>query len=333
MAHNLELEAEILRRKEGLFSYSESQISFLNTLNQNLLPLEIKLRTEANEEHLNIFILGLPRSGTTLLSQVITHHLNIYCTNNLMARFWMTPLVGAFLSKIILGERKAKDFQSVFGKTADISSPHEFSWFWQEQMKINNFHNLNIQKKLLEIDWDGFKSVIFNMNKIMEGGIVFKPLEYAGYFLDGFDKNFNKKIFLYIDRDSADISFSLAKARLDYYKDINVMWGSVPPDFDTLKDLPFGEQIAGQIFHLRNMYLDNLKKVDPVQVIRITYKNLCKNPQLVLDKIISLSQNIFNYSVQQLNLPPNNFPFPENKNRLNKDIQNELLEGLKIFEL
>jgi hypothetical protein len=41
---------------------------------------------------------GVPRSGTTLLYQLIARFLRVGFITNRMARYWMTPIAGAMLS-------------------------------------------------------------------------------------------------------------------------------------------------------------------------------------------------------------------------------------------
>src|SRR5581483_9026315 len=92
---------EISAREKGKHSYNVSDYDFLTGLNKQLIPLESELLDmNVTEEFSNIFILGLPRSGTTLLSQIIFNNLDLACTNNLIARFWDAPLCGTHLSKI-----------------------------------------------------------------------------------------------------------------------------------------------------------------------------------------------------------------------------------------
>ena len=81
-----------------------------------LADLENELTLNAKEEYCNIFILGLPRSGTTLLSQIIYAGTNCLCVNNLMARFTDAPLVGAMVSKLSI----TKSFAFVYDLAVNI---------------------------------------------------------------------------------------------------------------------------------------------------------------------------------------------------------------------
>src|SRR5438105_462788 len=68
-----------------------------------------------------IYLVGLPRSGTTLLSQLVSRQLEVGYINNLVARFWLRPSVGVRLSNALLGghRRDAIELASTFGVTSD----------------------------------------------------------------------------------------------------------------------------------------------------------------------------------------------------------------------
>ena len=96
--------------------------TFLEKLNEDISELEKELCISSlRETYPNLFILGLPRSGTTFLNQLLFSCLDIVCTNNFMARFPNAPLVGGYLSKIVLGYYKPKRFNSIYGKTIILS--------------------------------------------------------------------------------------------------------------------------------------------------------------------------------------------------------------------
>ena len=85
-----------------------------------------------------VYIVGVPRSGTTLLSQMLCGYLPVGYINNLIARFWLKPSVGIRLSKTVLGEeaRRHITLRSTHGTTEGASSPHEFGYFWRHWLQL-----------------------------------------------------------------------------------------------------------------------------------------------------------------------------------------------------
>ena len=140
---------------------------FFQRLNMDLTGLENELFNSAiSEKYPNFFILGLPRSGTTMLNQLLFNCLNIACTNNLMAKFWETPLVGAYLSKTLLGKYKPQKYDSVYGKNNDIASPHEFSYFWHRLLSIkpSDIETYNADNIKNILNWNRIRLTFLNIN-------------------------------------------------------------------------------------------------------------------------------------------------------------------------
>ena len=95
-------------------------------MNRALAAAPLPDRDEAAAANLPIvYIVGAPRSGTTLLSQVLSRYLRVGYIDNLIARFWLRPSVGITLSRILLGEsgRDAIAFDSRHGVTSGSCRP------------------------------------------------------------------------------------------------------------------------------------------------------------------------------------------------------------------
>jgi hypothetical protein len=303
--------------------------NFFNELNEDLVSLEKKMYVDFEENYPNIFIIGLPRTGSTLLYQILFNNLDISCTNNFMAKFWNVPLVASKLSKNFFS-RKPKFFDSQFGQTDDIRSPHEFSWYWQSRLHMSNIEFYDPEKVRDKIDWVKLKNELLGMNDIFQKPLVHKPMELLAYFFEDFYKLFNKGIFIYIKRDLESVALSLINARLKKNGNLNSWWGSFPNNnkYHFLKDEDFSKQIAGQVYYLNKMYDEIILKFkDQNRFFIVEYSDLCKNPQDVIDKIISKSKE-FNYNIKQLNYSESfkiSCNYPKDKN------DKMVLEQLKIL--
>ncbi|RZB31519.1 MAG: hypothetical protein SRB2_04488 [Desulfobacteraceae bacterium Eth-SRB2] len=268
--------------------------NFLKTLNEDLRSLDMLLETDVEERYLNIFVLGLPRSGTTLITQVIFSSLNVMCTNHLIARFWKAPLVGAFLSKLVFGSLKETLFSSTYAKTSFPWEPHEFSWFWHDIMNISVLDQKPIKIDINKIDWNKVRRKICNLNQILESNLVHKPLELVGYHLEHFSSMFEKAVFVYIERDQLDVAYSLAEARLNHFNDLNVWWSSYPPasQFMKIRNSPYNVQIAGQVKFLADMYEQKISHLQENQLVRISYKALCDDPVSLLNELVNKANRL-----------------------------------------
>ena len=258
---------------------------FLQKFTLSLNTLESELESGEDEVYSNIFVMGLPRSGSTLLTQILYNNTDLYCTNNLIARFWETPLVGTQLSKLTIPKVALSEYESFYGRTFGIDQPHEFSRFWHQAIKLDDFENYDPQAIAEDIDWSQIKSKIINMNKILGGGIVFKPMELVGFHLNSMAENFEKSLFIYIERDSIDVAISILRARESSGSD--EWWGSYPPAkiFQRVKNLSLIDQIAHQVCYFRSLYEKYFSDTNNLQLFRINYRELCESPNQVLGEI------------------------------------------------
>ncbi|MBC7864471.1 MAG: sulfotransferase [Bacteroidia bacterium] len=297
---------EFEARSTGKHGYDLSAYDFLTNLNLQLEGLEKKLQDkDVTEEYSNIFILGLPRSGTTLISQLIFNHLDLACVNNLVARFWDAPLTGTYLSKIVLNDTKSFTYSSKYAATDSIVSPHEFAYFWRKHFLSSDVTTSYPPERDALIDWKNVQNIILNMNRIMQKGFVFKTLEITGFYIDRFMKLFPKSIFVYIKRDNEDVAVSIAKARLDHYNTLDRWWATYPLEYNLLADKNYADQIAGQIFYLKKMFDAAVERHwHTNRIIIVEYKDMCADPNKLLGTISGRVKELFKIELQRVGEAP-----------------------------
>ena len=106
---------------------------FVENLNNCLLAPFGSPRSRENPR-LSAQIVGLPRSGTTVLYQLMAHTRCVGYPSNLMALFWKTPTVGATIQKHLAQHRPTLSITSVAGRTREPMDPHEFGYFWRSML-------------------------------------------------------------------------------------------------------------------------------------------------------------------------------------------------------
>ncbi len=271
---------------------SDALITRANLL---LSMLDSEIRDDSLDEYCpNMYVIGLPRSGTTLLTQVMFNGLNIACTSNLVARFWSAPLFGFSLAKAVCGRAKAKEFLSQYGKSTDPRSPHEFSYFWHALLKINGDHAAGASYNMSDSEANllDLKSTLVNINHIVGGPVVYKPLELVLPFLTKLRLLLPQSMFVYLERDPVDVALSLAQGRLDYYGDVERWFSSQPDNYEQIKSLPFDEQIAMQVLSLRRMYREAIATLPEDNLLHVRYEDLCGYPHQVLTSLVDKSRRL-----------------------------------------
>ena len=259
--------------------------SVLQVLNDKLFQAEIDGYKSLTEERATIHIVGCPRSGTTLLNQLVSSCMDVGYINNLIAVFWKAPVHGILLSKKLLGLNYESDFSSDFGKTNSIMEPHEFTYFWSHFLKYNRIAQLPPAHDET-IDWARLRLVLTNMCEAFQSSIVFKSF-YLGWHMESFLKVMHKTLFLFVERNILDNAWSLLQIRKKYFGTYEE-WASIKPiQFDDLKRLDPYEQVIGQVYYLNQSYKQQLQRISPDHFLIVPYEELCKRPNEFLHEIIN----------------------------------------------
>src|SRR6056297_1827548 len=132
--------------RKGSYKKNEKQENFLEDFNQYLFKKEINEYVDYPVKHPFLFVIGAPRSGTTLLTQLIANSFDISYINNLIARFYLAPLHGIRFSNTVLGDVRGSNFISDYARTNRLNEIHEFGYFWRYWLNKNTFDDITYSK-------------------------------------------------------------------------------------------------------------------------------------------------------------------------------------------
>lgn len=298
------------------FKKDQRSENFLEDFNKYLLEKEQDEYRQYPVEHPFIFVLGLPRSGTTLTSQFIAHTFDIGFINNLAARFYLAPLHGIRFSRAVLGDRSKTDYQSTYAQTENLGDIHEFGYFWRFWLQKEALEDVAHHDEQEDfIPWQELKACLSSMQYEFGKGMIFKNI-FGSYHMPRFERLLDKVLFVYIERDELDVACSITDARKKYYgKNMDKWWSYAPPEVEQLTDLPYKEQIAGQIHYLKRFYYNEFEKLPDGKVLKLDYRDLCEQPGQTAQRIQQQLREEFDYQLPILNTPPEQFEFRTYDNR------------------
>ncbi len=236
-----------------------------------------------------VFVVGLPRSGTTLVAQLLAASLDLGYVDGLAARFWLAPCQGLRLSAEVLGPPGpgGTEFASDLGRSLDVRGPHEFSYFWQRWLGIETAADLvSFGEPRRPVDWGALAGVVGRMADTCRRGMLFKT-NYAGQFPARFAATFSAPVLVYVERDPVQVGLSILRARRRYYGRPDRWWATLPPAYADLVERPVAEQIAGQVHGLRAAYDRGLAAVAPGSVVRLSYEALCDDPEAAVSAVVA----------------------------------------------
>lgn len=304
--------------------------AFLERFNEALTPFEQEEYDDISPRYPFLFVVGLPRSGTTLLTQLLAHCLDVGYINNLAARFWKAPVTGIKFSKSVLDLKNFQAFKSHYGATEELADIHEFGYFWRDWLLKDSFENIKNARSIEDqIEWQELKKTLANMQAQFSRPMVFKNI-FGSYHMSKLNEIFGKTLWIYIERDPLDTAVSILKARQKYYDDPNKWWSYVPPEYEKIIEKDYWHQIAGQIHYLKKFYYQELHKLrDSGSGLKITYEELSEDPASILVTIQQKISSLYGVTIPIKHKPPEGFEIstyddhPEEKKRFR-----ELLEKL-----
>lgn len=295
------------QRSEDYRKDSETE-SFLARMNRALVPVERSLYRGIEPRRPFVFVFGIPRSGTTLLSQLLAHCLELGYVDNLAARFWLAPLCGLKLSRAVFDCDSFAGFRSDYGSTTDPRDIHEFGYFWMHWLQKKDFEDVrDAGEREEEIDWSGLRRVLANLQEELGQGLVAKNI-YGSYHMPRLSRELRDVLWLRTRRDELDAAVSILDARRNYYDDPSRWWSYVPPDYEKVIDAGPYEQIAGQIYYLRRFWAGESDHPDVQgRVIEIEYDQMCRSPRAVLEKVQQALSRHFGEEIGVERPPPEGF--------------------------
>ena len=275
------------------YKKDSSEEDFLKHLNQTLTSFDPK-SIGKDQKYPWIFVTGLPRSGTTLLMQLLASSFEFCYIDNFMARLWDAPVTAARLSKILSNQQPfLSDFSSDYGKSQLLNDVHEWSYFWIKHLKYSRTAEFNRKQAQKEIDWSNIGLILNAISNVFERPFLNKALHPAKY-VDSFLSLNSNTLFIHIERDFLDNCQSIYEARIKYYGNPDTWWSIIPDNYAQIEDLPYYEQIPLQLRSLSKEMKADLATFAKDRSLYINYRDLCEKPKEILSSVADKVNAIFN---------------------------------------
>lgn len=227
-----------------------------------------------------VFIIGAPRSGSTLLYQLLLQSFDFAYFSNLHCRFWGGPSIIERRLKICR-RRPPERFDSKHGVVAGWRSPSECGEFWYRFFRrLPQFvpaaeadaEKMQRLRRAIRAYCDaaGRPVLLKNMHCALRLGALFSTLPEARY--------------IYIRRDLVENAHSLLETRMSRLGSYEDWWSMEPPEIEDLRRLPAHQQVVGQVRGI-NQLVENARANDPGSFCTVEYNELREDPASVVDGI------------------------------------------------
>ena len=221
-----------------------------------------------------IFIIGAPRTGSTIVYQVIINYFNFSYISNFSASFYHSLYVGMVLSHFFLGDSPLNQFESQYGMAKGLKGPNECGQFWYRWFPRD--HHFIASHEISREDLLGIRKTIFAISNNFRKSMIFKNLN-TGQRLQVIKKILPESLFIFVKRDPVLTAQSILAGRQDFYGDKNSWFSVMPKNKSELEKLDYPEQVVKQIYYIEKQILEDLKNFHSCQHIIIQYENFCQN--------------------------------------------------------
>lgn len=232
-----------------------------------------------------LFILGLPRSGTTLIYQYIAHRLKVSYFTFGVGQHPYAPCITTLAQRKLHGDYSSS-FESHYGKDAlrNAVAPREAGAWWNRFFDKDNYVEFsNLEEQQIQ----QIRNTIACVQNIF-GDMPFinKNVKHL-LRIEALARIFPSSKFLIVERDIEDVAISILRGRHENLLDPSQWWSVRAPDYEELKCLSIEEQIAKQCISLKQKMEDDLSTLPNDRVFRIQYEDFCNAPEELVRMIIS----------------------------------------------
>lgn len=293
---------------------SSSYEDFLTDLNDSLAP-RFPSTPVGEPLHLSGQIVGLPRSGTTILYQLLARTRTIGYPSNVMAPFWRVPVVGARLQRKLAESEPTISMRSVAGRTSEPLDPHEFGYFWREALG----HSANtLHPDSAGWGWDRVQSTLDAITEAFDAPTVYKNFLALGH-AEEMRAQLPRNRFIVIRRDPRDVAASLWSVRQKIGVPSEATFG-LDPGGD--QGLTLVQRIVDQVTTLEKSRAHLVDSARAVTLV-VDYEELCNGPKGIVNSVLDhIEADVDRASVDAA--VPDSLPAGQGQSSLPSEIRNEI---------
>lgn len=257
-----------------------------------------------------IFILGSPRTGSTLIYQIMINFYNLFYFTNLTNNyFYKYPLIGSLISAPFI---KDSGYESDHGKTNGLFGPSEGSYVFKNWFGAGNSI---LPNKTLHM-----KNTLNNICKFTNKPLIIKNA-WNCFRIGAIYSLFPNAMFIWIRRNIIVAAYSDLEAR--YIRGGPHVWNSAPTsNCAEIQMLPYWEQVVEQQYEYNEIIRYDLNKFYSGKHIELWYEDICsdlENQISRISKFFGMNTTKMNLPAFEMKIPPHNEDFVKIKKYVNNN--------------
>lgn len=229
-----------------------------------------------------VFIVGAPRSGSTLLYQLMARRFRVCYFSNLMMLFPESPVCVARALARVNGCDPPPSFESRYGETDGWKSPHQGQGIWLRWFR--NDYGCMGPGELTEREGRELRNTVSLLQDAFRAPFLNKWQGHHGR-LRVLAEVLPETLFIRIKRDPAWVAQSILYGRRTLFKDEREWFSSKPRNYEEIRLKPLLEQVCEQVYYLERDMDEDMEAIGREKFLEVNYEDFCRAPGEALEEI------------------------------------------------
>lgn len=227
-----------------------------------------------------IFIISLPRSGSTLFYLLLARYFHLAYFSNLASRFPETPIAASLLTRRFGAAVPPADIRSYYGNTIHWNSPSQAYLIWNRWLDPGRDY---IEPDSLDASAvREMRATISQMQNRFGGPFCSKWQRHLPR-LPALARAFPEAVFIYLERSPTFTAQSLLAGRREFLGDETAWLSARPSGYQpTPTDNPI-EQVCRQVHYLRQDASRYIGVIGRERFFATSYESFCRAPAEVME--------------------------------------------------
>jgi hypothetical protein len=251
-------------------------------------PLDILLQIAEQRRYRNapdprrplLFICGAPRTGTTLVEQVLIQHLPVAFLNNLTAVFPRSPLTANWIFRPAARVRE-DTFHSYYGRTVGFAGPNDGLHLWDRWLGSDR---TRVRTSLTTTEQRNMRRFFGAMEQLFAKPIVVKNnnLNACAALVA---EVFHDASFICMTRDPRFLAQSQLQARLDIHGSSDIPYGLTVELESSGSSPAVIEDVCRQVLYHQQLAREQQKRIGTERFWIVEYEAFCRDPSGLVEAV------------------------------------------------
>ncbi len=239
-----------------------------------------KRRKYANTGSPPIMVVGIHRTGSTFVSQVLADALPYVPIGNVNAIFSRSCYYAHKFLNIFRSGRKSNIMKNYYGISKGFFAIGDCYEYWDQWFGPIHYFR---PKQLPYEKMDALRANFACLEKAYGQPIICKNNRNS-LLIDYFHQCFPDATFVMVERDAADVVRSTIRASEDFFNGKS-LWGLMRNDYDHLDYSNLMEAASDQYIKVDQMMRKQLAEVPKERIVMVQYEDFCADPLSAVQRV------------------------------------------------